>query len=80
MSSRLCARLEHLSHEELIALIDDLTSWIPDAVQMTEEYLHTHSPFPEWARDNVLRNVDLLPCVMKTLHAIDWPAAAVHDA
>ena len=77
MSSRIPARLEHLSREDLITLIDDLAFTIPEAMDMTENFLHEKLPFPEWARDSVLRHVDLLAMVMQTLGAKDCAAKQV---
>jgi hypothetical protein len=74
---RFAARLAGLSHDALLAY----------AIRLSSLHRHTadallvpHSPFPDWARDEVLLSEDLLPKLLVVLDLTASAAAAVCHA
>ena len=74
---RFRARLATLPQEELLDQLARACAEHPETANRAEAILAERSPLPDWARDGVLLNVDLLTGVVACLGYKDDAAAAV---
>ena len=77
--SRVDARLEisGLSHEDALRLLSESCAASSAAKAIVDAHLSASEPTPEWAREAILLNVDLLPHVLAHCAFTDVAARAV---